>query len=189
MKIAVLFIIISITGCATGTSKYIGPSTRGFLQEKEYTVNKPIAKVWETYVKFSGRKYFTILRNNMNSGVLTLAFGGRQPEKYVDCGKVPDVNPVNMVPYIGKVKMNGTVELVGKIELFMKPIDNENTRINFVVHYNLKIKEGNFPVQTWSFVSNDIPARKVGDRVIECMSTFVAEVDVISGINTTRGGH
>jgi len=189
MKIAVLFVIISISGCASGTSKYIGPATRGALQAKEYTVNKPIAKVWETFVNFSKRMFFTIQSNDMNSGVLRLTFGGKQPEKYVDCGKVPDVNPINMVPYLSKIKINGTVELLGTIDLLMKPVDSENTRISFVIHYNLKIKEGNFPAQNWSFVSNDILAKKVGGRVIKCMSTFVAEIDVISGINTTRGGH
>lgn len=189
MKIILLALVFVVTGCAIGQPKYTAPRERGSLPSKVYKVNAPFEKVWTSLIESTRRKFFTIKNIDKDSGLLTLSFGSTQPRKYVDCGKTPVQNQRQMVSYIRAAKVAGTVELLGTANLSMKSIDSGETDISFNTHYDLKIIDGDLSKQTWNFSTNEILSKKVGKLAVTCLSTFVAEIDIVSGINSIVSSH
>ncbi len=189
MKITVLVLVFVIAGCAIDQRKYMFPRERGTLPDKVYKVDEPFEKAWTTLVNYAPGKYFTIRNANKESGLITLHFGRTRPGNYIDCGNVPVKSLNRSVSYIGVVENSGAVELLGTANLIIKSIDENNTSISFTTHYDLKIKDGDLPKQTWNFATNERQSRNVGELTIMCMSTFAAEVDIVAGINFITGGH
>jgi len=189
MKITVLVLVLVMAGCAIDQRKYIVPSKRGTLPDKVYKVNEPFEKAWTTLIGYAPARFFTIKNTDKASGLITLNFGSKRPGKYVDCGNVPIKNLIRLLPYINVVEKSGVVELLGTVNLSIKSINDNKTSVSFTTHYDLKIKDGDLPKQTWNFATNERPSRNVGELTITCMSTFVAEVDIVTGINFISGGH
>ncbi len=189
MKIILLALVFVVAGCAIGQPKYFAPKERGSLSNKVYKVNDSFEKVWTSLVGNTPRKFFTIKNIDKDSGLLTLTFGSTRPKKYVDCGKIPVQNQKHRVSYIQAAKVTGTVELLGTLNLSMKSIDDSKTNVSFNTHYDLKIKNGDLPKQTWNFTTNETSSKKIGELKVTCMSTFFAEVDIVSLINSIVSGH
>lgn len=189
MKIVAILSLLILAGCAVVNSKYTAPRDRGYLSNNVFEINKSFDGVWTSLVEYVPRKFFSIKDSDKNAGILTLSFGSRRPEKYVDCGEINIEGTKNKKSFLDAAKTTGTVELSGTVNLLVKSIDDGKTSVTVSTGYILNIKEGSSSTQTWDFNTNGKQSRKVGELKITCRPTFYAENDIIAGINFITRGH
>jgi len=189
MKIVVVLLLFIFTGCTFVQSKYTTPRDRGSLNKKTFKVDESFDAVWQSLTRYFPRKFFSIKYSEKKSGLFTLSFGGARPERYVDCGDIYGDDFKNKWSFLMDSKTTGTVELLGTVNIIVKPIDSSNTSVSLSTSYILNINDKNLSKQTWNFDTNGKQSKKLGELEITCMPTFYAENDIIAGINSISPRH
>ena len=150
MGIIVIILVVLLSGCVVQPT-YLAPSGAVVPISSEIKIDKSFDEVWQSLIEYSAKSFFSIKNFEKDSGLLTLAFGNSQPERYVDCG---DLNAPHMNydgAYLSAVQTTGRVALDGAMNLFVKSIGGNKTVISVNAKYVLSVKDGNLPMQTWSF--------------------------------------
>ena len=88
-----LVMIIILSSCAVekknlteNVGKYIPPNIDDTNFKNSVITNKNFDETWTTVIDFLNDSFFKIVNLEKDSGLLTLSFGSKEAENFIDCG-------------------------------------------------------------------------------------------------------
>jgi len=161
--IYISFMVLSLllSSCISSKSIYKPPSQENLQNKYIKEFNKPYNEIWDALINYSASTFFGIDNFEKESGLLTLSFGASNPQDYITGGywKTDIVYGVNELHFEGdyveysSLYHNGN--LVGKMNIVVKKIDDNNTRVvvnaRYVFSTNSTDANGRSYNNTWSF--------------------------------------
>ena len=163
-----LVMIILLSSCAVekklteNVGKYFPPNIDGSNFKNSVITNKNFDETWVSIIDFVNDSFFKIENLEKDSGLLTLSFGSKKPEKFIDCGDFQytlfftgeEFNG----SYIDYAKSGLLAVLEAKMNINIRKIDNESTKISINTNYTFSTQHalGYYDPklnQTYSFVS------------------------------------
>ena len=164
-----LVMIILLSSCAVekkklteNVGKYVPPNIDNTNFENSVITNKNFDETWTSLTDFVNDSFFKIENLNKDSGLLTLSFGLKEPENFIDCGDFEYTlfftGEEFKGSYIDYVKSGLLAVLEAKMNINIQKIDNESTKININTNYTFSTQHalGYYDPklnQTYSFVS------------------------------------
>ena len=124
--------------------------------------NKNFDETWTSVIDFVNNSFFKIENLEKDSGLLTLSFGSKEPENFIDCGDFEYTlfftGEEFKGSYIDYVKSGLLAVLEAKMNINIQKIDNESTKISLNTNYTFSTQHalGYYDPklnQTYSFVS------------------------------------
>ncbi|PJA96227.1 MAG: hypothetical protein CO129_07620 [Ignavibacteriales bacterium CG_4_9_14_3_um_filter_34_10] len=161
--IYISFIVLSLllSSCISSKSIYKPPSQENLQNKYIKEFNRPYNEIWDALINYSASTFFGIDNFEKESGLLTLSFGASNPQDYITGGywKTDIVYGVNELHFEGdyveylSLYQNGS--LVGKMNIVVKKIDDNNTRVvvnaRYVFSTNATDANGRSYNNTWNF--------------------------------------
>jgi len=133
----ILFLLV--LSCAS--AKYTPPaavSSTSISSRTTATVDKPFDEVWTGLIEFASSTFFGIDTFEKDSGLLTLSFGAKNAEEFVDCGEweseVPLTGDYYRGSYVGYTQQQGA-RLDGKMNVFLKALEENKTFVRVNARY------------------------------------------------------
>ena len=192
-----LVISILLLSCAVekeklteNVGKYVPPNIDDTNFKNSVITNKNFDETWISVIDFVNDSFFKIENLEKDSGLLTLSFGSNEAEKFIDCGDFEYTlfftGEEFKGSYIDYAKSGLLAELEAKMNINIRKIDNESTKISINTNYTFSTQHalGYYDPklnQTYSFesggyqtinvinpISGSIPTRT-------CKSTNFAE--------------
>ncbi len=164
-----LVITILLSSCAVekkklteNVGKYVPPNIEDTNFKNSVITNKNFDETWTSLTDFVNDSFFKIENLNKDSGLLTLSFGLKEPENFIDCGDFEYTlfftGEEFKGSYIDYVKSGLLAVLEAKMNINIQKIDNESTKININTNYTFSTQHalGYYDPklnQTYSFVS------------------------------------
>ena len=141
-----LVMTILLSSCALekeklteNVGKYVPPSIDDTNFKKSVITNKNFDETWISVTDFVNDSFFKIENINKDSGLLTLSFGSKEVEKFIDCGDFEYTlfftGEEFKGSYIDYVKSGLLAVLEAKMNINIQKIDNESTRISINTNY------------------------------------------------------
>ncbi len=170
--------------------KYVPPNIDDTNFKNSVITNKNFDETWTSLINFVNDSFFKIEKLEKNSGLLTLSFGSREPENFIDCGDFEYTlfftGEKFKGSYIDYAKSGLLAVLAAKMYVNIREIDNESTKISVNTNYTFSTQHalGYYDPklnQTYSFVSggyqtiNVINPIKGSIPTRTCKSTNFAE--------------
>ena len=88
-----LVVTILLLSCAVekeklteNVGKYVPPSIDDNNFKNSVITNKSFEETWTSVTDFVNNSFFKIENLEKDSGLLTLSFGSKEPENFIDCG-------------------------------------------------------------------------------------------------------
>jgi len=171
--VSVCVLPLLLAGCISSKSIYKPPTHESFQQLYTNEFKKPYNEVWDALINYSASTFFGIENFEKESGLLTLSFGASNPQEYITGGywKTDVVYGINELHFEGDyveyltLYQNGT--LVGKMNIVVKKIDDNNTRVvvnaRYVFSTAITDAEGRSFNNTWSFKTGGCSEVKVSN--------------------------
>ena len=171
MKIifSLLFMTIFLSSCAVekkklteNVGKYFPPNTDDTNFKNTLTTNKNFDETWTYVTDFVKDSFFKIENIDKDSGLLTLSFGPKEPEKFIDCGDFEYTlfftGEEFKGSYIDYAKSGLLAVLDAKMNITIQKIDYESTKVSINTNYTYSTQHalGYYDPklnQTYSFVS------------------------------------
>ncbi len=171
MKIifSLLFMTIFLSSCAVekkklteNVGKYFPPNTDDTNFKNTLTTNKNFDETWTYVIDFVKDSFFKIENIDKDSGLLTLSFGPKEPEKFIDCGDFEYTlfftGEEFKGSYIDYAKSGLLAVLDAKMNITIQKIDYESTKVSINTNYTYSTQHalGYYDPklnQTYSFVS------------------------------------
>ena len=171
MKIffSLLFMTIFLSSCAVekkklteNVGKYFPPNTDDTNFKNTLTTNKNFDETWTYVIDFVKDSFFKIENIDKDSGLLTLSFGPKEPEKFIDCGDFEYTlfftGEEFKGSYIDYAKSGLLAVLEAKMNITIQKIDYESTNVIINTNYTYSTQHalGYYDPklnQTYSFVS------------------------------------
>jgi len=161
--IYISFMVLSLllSSCISSKSIYKPPSQENLQNKYIKEFNRPYNEIWDALINYSASTFFGIDNFEKESGLLTLSFGASNPQDYITGGywKTDIVYGVNELHFEGdyveylSLYQNGS--LVGKMNIVVKKIDDNNTRVvvnaRYVFSTNATDANGRSYNNTWNF--------------------------------------
>ena len=192
-----LVVTILLLSCAVekeklteNVGKYVPPNIDDTNFKNSVITNKNFDETWTSVIDFVNDSFFKIEKLEKNSGLLTLSFGSREPENFIDCGDFEYTlfftGEEFKGSYIDYAKSGLLAVLEAKMNINIQKIDNETTKVSINANYKFSTQHalGYYDPelnQTYSFgtggyqtinvinpISGSIPTRT-------CKSTNFAE--------------
>ena len=164
-----LVITILLSSCAVekeklteNVGKYVPPNIDDTNFKNSVITNKNFDETWTSLIDFVNNSFFKIENLEKNSGLLTLSFGSKEPEKFINCGDFEYTlfftGEEFKGSYIDYVKSGLLAVLEAKMNINIQKIDNESTKISINTNYTFSTQHalGYYDPklnQTYSFVS------------------------------------
>ena len=170
--------------------KYVPPNIDDTNFKNSVITNKNFDETWTSLINFVNDSFFKIEKLEKNSGLLTLSFGSREPENFIDCGDFEYTlfftGEEFKGSYIEYAKSGLLAVLEAKMNINLQKIDNKSTKISINTNYTFSTQHalGYYDPklnQTYSFVSggyqtiNVINPIKGSIPTRTCKSTNFAE--------------
>ena len=177
--------------------KYVPPNIDNTNFKNSLITNKNYDETWTSVTDFVNDSFFKIENLDKDSGLLTLSFGSKEPENFIDCGDFEYTlfftGEEFKGSYIDYVKSGLLAVLEAKMNINIQKIDNESTKISINTNYTFSTQHalGYYDPklnQTYSFesggyqtinvinpISGSIPTRT-------CKSTNFAENAILNVI-------
>ena len=142
--------------------KYVPPNIDDINFKNFVISNKNFDETWTSIIDFVNDSFFKIENLEKDSGLLTLSFGSKEPENFIDCGDFEYTlfftGEEFKGSYIDYVKSGLLAVLEAKMNINIQKIDNESTKINLNTNYTFSTQHalGYYDPklnQTYSFVS------------------------------------
>ena len=142
--------------------KYVPPNIDDTNFKNSVITNKNFDETWTSLIDFVNNSFFKIENLEKNSGLLTLSFGSKEPEKFINCGDFEYTlfftGEEFKGSYIDYVKSGLLAVLEAKMNINIQKIDNESTKISINTNYTFSTQHalGYYDPdlnQTYSFVS------------------------------------
>ena len=192
-----LVMTILLSSCAVkveklteNVGKYVPPNIDDTNFKNSVITNKNFDETWTSVIDFVNDSFFKIENLEKDSGLITLSFGSKEAENFIDCGYFEYTlfftGEEFKGSYIDYVKSGLLAVLEAKMNINIQKIDNESTKINVNTNYTFSTQHalGYYDPklnQTYSFesggyqtinvinpISGSIPTRT-------CKSTNFAE--------------
>ena len=199
MKKLLLSLIITIlfSSCAVkqnrDVGKYFPPNIDDTNFKNSVITNKNFDDTWTSVIDFVSGSFFNIENFEKDSGLLTLSFGSRDAENFIDCGDF-ELNTFTGQEFRGSYIDFATrrlkAVLVAKMNINIRKIDNESTKIRINTNYMFTTRSGGRydRSQTYSFISGGYETKNVINPVSgsiptrTCKSTNFAENAILNVI-------
>ena len=164
-----LIMIILLSSCSVekeklteNVGKYVPPNIEDTNFKNSIITNKNFEETWTSVIDFVNDSFFKIENLEKDSGLLTLSFGSKEPENFIDCGDFEYTlfftGEEFKGSYIDYVKSGLLAVLEAKMNINIQKIDNESTKITINTNYLFSTQHalGYYDPklnQTYSFVS------------------------------------
>ena len=199
MKRFLSFLVISIflSSCALekkklteNIGKYIPPSINDTNFKNSVITNKNFDETWSSVIDFVNDSFFKIENFEKDSGLLTLSFGSKKAENFINCGDFEYTlfftGEEFKGSYIDYAQSGLLAVLEAKMNINIQKIDNESSEVSINTNYKFSTQHalGYYDPklnQTYSFVSggyqtiNVINPIKGSIPTRTCKSTNFAE--------------
>ena len=142
--------------------KYVPTNIDNTNFKNSLITNKNYDETWTSVNDFVNDSFFKIENLDKDSGLLTLSFGSKEPENFIDCGDFEYTlfftGEEFKGSYIDYVKSGLLAVLEAKMNINIQKIDNESTKISINTNYTFSTQHalGYYDPklnQTYSFVS------------------------------------
>ena len=141
-----LVITILLSSCALekkklteNVGKYVPPNIDDTNFKNSVITNKNFEETWTSVIDFVDDSFFKIKNLEKNSGLLTLSFGSKEVENFIDCGDFEYTTFFTgeefKGSYIDYVKSGLLAVLDAKMNINIQKIDNESTKISINTNY------------------------------------------------------
>jgi len=141
-----LVITILLSSCAVekkklteNVGKYVPPNIDDINFKNSVTTNKNFDDIWTSVIDFVNDSFFKIENLDKDSGLLTLSFGSKETENFIDCGDFEYTlfftGEEFKGSYIDYAKSGLLAVLEAKMNINIRKIDNESTKININTNY------------------------------------------------------
>ena len=135
-----LFMTILLSSCATkveklteNVGKYVPPNIDDTNFKNSVIINKNFDETWTSVIDFVSDSFFKIENLDKDSGFLTLSFGSKGVEDFIDCGDFEYTlfftGEEFKGSYIDYAKSGLLAVLEAKMNINIQKIDNESTKI------------------------------------------------------------
>ena len=164
-----LFMTILLSSCATkvekiteNVGKYVPPNIDDTNFKNSVIINKNFDETWTSVIDFVSDSFFKIENLDKDSGFLTLSFGSKGVEDFIDCGDFEYTlfftGEEFKGSYIDYAKSGLLAVLKAQMIVNIQKIDNESTKISINTNYTFSTQHalGYYDPklnQTYSFVS------------------------------------
>ena len=197
-----LIMIVLLSSCSVkkeklteNVGKYVPPNIEDTNFKNSIITNKNFEETWTSVVDFVNDSFFKIENLEKDSGLLTLSFGSKEPENFIDCGDFEYTlfftGEEFKGSYIDYVKSGLLAVLEAKMNINIQKIDNESTKITINTNYLFSTQHalGYYDPklnQTYSFVSGGYQTIDVINPISgsiptrTCKSTNFAENEIFS---------
>ena len=178
--------------------KYVPPNIDNTNFKNSVITNKNFDETWTSVIDFVNDSFFKIENLEKDSGLLTLSFGSKEAEKFIDCGDFEYTlfftGEEFKGSYIDYAKSGLLAVLEAKMIINIQKIDNESTKISINTNYTFSTQHalGYYDPklnQTYSFVSGGYQKINVINPISgsiptrTCKSTDFAENIIFNVIN------
>ena len=160
---------IILSSCAVEKDKltenfgeYVPPN----IEDTDFTnfaiTNKNFEETWNSVINFVNDSFFKIENLEKDSGLLTLSFGSKEAENFIDCGYFEYTlfftGEEFKGSYIDYAKSGLLAVLEAKMNINIRKINNESTKVSINTNYTFSTQHalGYYDPklnQTYSFVS------------------------------------
>ena len=164
-----LFMTILFSSCATkeekiteNVGKYVPPNIDDINFKNSVIINKSFDETWISVIDFVSDSFFKIDNLDKDFGLLTLSFGSKGVEDFIDCGDFEYTlfftGEEFKGSYIDYAKSGLLAVLEAKMNINIRKIDSESTKISINTNYTFSTQHalGYYDPklnQTYSFVS------------------------------------
>ena len=164
-----LVITILLSSCALekeklteNVGKYVPPNIDNTNFKNSVITNKNFDETWSSVVDFVNGSFFKIENLEKDSGLLTLSFGSKEAESFIDCGDFEYTlfftGEEFKGSYIDYAKSGLLAVLEAKMNINIQKIDNKSSKISINTNYTYSTQHalGYYDPklnQTYSFVS------------------------------------
>ena len=202
--ISSLVMTIFISSCAVkkeklteNIGKYVPPNIDDANFKSSIITDKNFEETWTSIIDFVNDSFFKIENLKKDSGLLTLSFGSKEPENFIDCGDFEYTlfftGEEFKGTYIEYVKSGLLAVLEAKMNINIQKIDNESTKISINTNYTFSTQHalGYYDPdlnQTYSFASGGYQTIDVINPIKgsiptrTCKSTNFAETAIFNAI-------
>ena len=165
-----LVMAVLLSSCAVevekireNVGKYVPPNTENSTFTNSVISNKNFDDTWASVIDFVSSSFFNIENFEKDSGLLTLSFGSKEAENFIDCGDFEYsllTGEEFKGSYINYTQRWLAAVLEAKMNINIQKIDNESTKISINTNYMfstdhvLGYDDPRYN-QTYSFVSGD----------------------------------
>ena len=199
-----LVMTILLSSCAVekerlteNIGKYVPPNIDEINFTNSIIINKNFDETWTSVIDFVNDSFFKIENLEKDSGSLTLIFGSKEVENFIDCGDFEYTlfftGEEFKGSYIDYAKSGLLAILEAKMNINIRKIDNESTKISINTNYTFSTQHalGYYDPklnQTYSFVTggyqtiNVINPIKGSIPTRTCKSTNFAENAIFKAI-------
>ena len=119
--------------------KYVPPNIDNTNFKNSLITNKNYDETWTSVTNFVNDSFFKIENSEKDSGLLTLSFGSKEAEKFIDCGDFEYTlfftGEEFKGSYIDYAKSGLLAVLEAKMNINIQKIDNESTKISINTDY------------------------------------------------------
>ena len=178
--------------------KYVPPNIDNTNFKSSTISNKNFDETWNSLIDFVNDSFLKIENLEKDSGLLTLSFGAKEAEKFIDCGDFEYTlfftGEDFKGSYIDYAKSGLLAVLEAKMNINIEKIDNESTKISINTNYRYSTQHalGYYDPklnQTYSFESGGYQTIDVINPIKgsiptrTCKSTNFAENVIFNVIN------
>ena len=164
-----LVMAVLLSSCAVevakireNVGKYVPPNIDDTNYKNSIITNKNFDETWTSVIDFVSDSFFKIENLEKDSGLLTLSFGSKEAENFIDCGDFEYTlfftGEEFKGSYIDYAKSGLLAVLEAKMYINIRKIDNESTQVSINTNYMFSTQHalGYYDpklIQTYSFVS------------------------------------
>ena len=141
-----LVMTILLSSCAVekeklteNIGKYVPPNIDDTDFKNSTISNKSFDETWNSLIDFVNDSFFKIENLEKDSGLLTLSFGSKEAEKFIDCGDFEYTlfftGEEFKGSYIDYAKSGLLAVLEAKMNINIEKIDNQSTKISLNTNY------------------------------------------------------
>ena len=141
-----LVMAIVLSSCAVekeklteNIGKYVPPNIDDTNFKNSVITNKDFDEAWTSITDFVNNSFFKIENLEKDSGLLTLSFGSKEAENFIDCGDFEYTlfftGEEFKGSYIDYAKSGLLAVLEAKMDVNIQKIDNETTKISINTNY------------------------------------------------------
>ena len=162
MTILLFSCAVEVEKLTENVGKYVPPNIDDTNFKNSVITNKNYDETWTDVTDFVNDSFFKIENLDKDSGLLTLSFGSKEPENFIDCGDFEYTlfftGEEFKGSYIDYAKSGLLAVLEAKMNINIQKIDNESTKISINTNYTFSTQHalGYYDPklnQTYSFVS------------------------------------
>ena len=132
---------VLLVGCAP--MQYTPPPPLADEEPHIQVIARPYDDVWDDLIEYAAQNFFQITTLEKDSGIISASYRTDRPAEYIDCGqyetKVIDAltkeRKVKRGAYTDKIAQDDWATLSGQINIAVKAVDEQNTRVRVQARY------------------------------------------------------